>query len=129
MRLVCTTAQHAEYGGEPLPAKEEESNHVCVEYTSRRGYACIAGSLQMQFVETLLRLGKLAEPTPDRNVIRLHEALGCRMKKAVMNARRVDVDRIACTFVKQRFVAQVALLPLSLPIVFRQHVFQGFPWP
>ena len=103
MRLVCTAAKHVYYDVEPSPAKEEETNHVCVEYTSRRGYACVVGSLQMQFVETLLRLGELAEPTPDRNVIRSHEAPGCRIKKAVMNARRVDVDRIACTFVKQRF--------------------------
>ena len=127
MRLVCTAAKHVEYDVEPSPVKEEESNHVCVEYTSRRGYACIVGSLQMQFVDTLLRLGELAEPTPGRNVIRSHEAPGCRIKKAVMNARRVDVDRIACTFVKQRFLVKVALLPLSLPIVFRQHLFQGFP--
>ena len=46
----------------------------------------------MQFVETLLRLGELAELTPDRNVIRLHEAPGCRMKKAVTNAHM----RIKC---------------------------------
>jgi hypothetical protein len=58
----------------------------------RRGYACIVGSLQMQFVETLLLLGELAEPAPDRNVIRLYEAPGCRMKKAVTNAHM----RIKC---------------------------------
>jgi hypothetical protein len=136
---------------------------------------CLDRWIALDAVCTTLRLGELAEPTPDRDVIRVHEASGRRMKRAILNAhtriksatghslpgfhrsyrvevkkaimnahmrikcatsqslhglhrsRRVDVDRIECKFVKQRCFVKVALLPLSLPIIFRKHLSQGSP--
>jgi hypothetical protein len=47
---------------------------------------CLDRWIALDAVCTTLRLGELAEPTPDRDVIRVHEASGRRMKRAILNA-------------------------------------------